>query len=76
MTVSAYILIHSNLGAEEMVLDELKKIDEVKESHIVMGSYDLIALISVDETKQLRPLVTNKIRTIAGVRQTMTVIVV
>ena len=76
MTTLAYILIHCNLSRENDVLTELRKLGECKESYIVMGSYDLVALVEVGETKELRPLVTNKIRTIAGVRQTMTVIVV
>ena len=76
MTTQAYILIHCNLGKENDVLEELRKISEVSESYVVMGSYDLVALVEVAETKELRPLVTNKIRTIPGTRQTMTVIVV
>ena len=69
MSTQAYILIHSNLGKEQDVLSELNKIPEVSEAHVVMGSYDVIALVSVEQTKELRPLVTNKIRTISGVRQ-------
>lgn len=76
MSTQAYILIHSNLGKEQDVLSDLNKIPEVNEAHVVMGSYDVIALVSVEQTKELRPLVTNKIRTISGVRQTMTIIIV
>ncbi len=76
MTTQSYILIHCNLGQENSVLKELKKLSEMIECHVVMGSYDIVALVEVPETKELRPLVTNKIRTISGVRQTMTVILV
>lgn len=76
MSTKSYILIHCNLGKETEVLTELKKLPEMLEAHVVMGSYDIVALVEVGETKELRPLVTNKIRTISGVRQTMTVILV
>jgi len=54
----------------------LKALDEVVEGYIVMGSFDLIIRVEVPDAKDLRPLVTNKIRTLSGVRQSMTVIVV
>ena len=41
-----------------------------------MGSFDIICHVLVDSAKELRPLVTNKIRALDGVRQSMTVIVV
>ena len=76
MGTQAYILINVVLGKEKEILDELNKLDEIMEAYITMGSFDLIAKADVPDTKDLRPLVTNKIRTINGVRQTMTVIVV
>ncbi|MCY3411119.1 MAG: Lrp/AsnC ligand binding domain-containing protein [Candidatus Heimdallarchaeota archaeon] len=76
MSTQSYILIHCNLGKENDVKGELQKLEEIREVHVVMGSYDIVCLVEVNETKELRPLVTNKIRTINGVRQTMTVIIV
>jgi len=76
MTAQAYILINVVLGAEEDILKGLNNLGEVVEAYITMGSFDLICKVEVSDTKELRPLVTNKIRTIDGVRQTMTVIIV
>ena len=72
----AYVLIHSNLGMENDVLEALQKLPEVLEAFITMGSYDLLARVKVPSNAELKPLVTNKIRILNGVRQTMTVIVV
>ncbi|MHA2404976.1 MAG: Lrp/AsnC ligand binding domain-containing protein [Candidatus Kariarchaeaceae archaeon] len=41
-----------------------------------MHCYDIIVKVEVPDAKDLRPLVTNKIRTLGGVRQTMTVIII
>ena len=76
MVAQAYILLNAVLGAEDDILLNLRKLEEVEECFITMGSFDLICRVKVADTKDLRPLVTNKIRSIDGVRQTMTVIIV
>lgn len=74
--VTSFVLINVNLGKEEELLEQFKTIEEVKEAYIVMGSYDIILKVEIGDAKQLRPLVTNKIRSLEGVRETMTVIAV
>ncbi len=76
MAAQAFILLNCVLGKESELLTQLKALDEVVEGYIVMGSFDLIIRVEVPDAKDLRPLVTNKIRTLSGVRQSMTVIVV
>ncbi|MDH5401423.1 MAG: Lrp/AsnC ligand binding domain-containing protein [Candidatus Heimdallarchaeota archaeon] len=76
MTTEAYILLNIVLGKEKELLEQLKLLEETKECWIVMGSFDIICHVLVDSAKELRPLVTNKIRALDGVRQSMTVIVV
>lgn len=76
MTAQAYILINVVLGTEDDIVEDLRKLDVVKEAYVTMGSFDIICRVEVEDTKALRPLVTSNIRSIDGVRQTMTVIVV
>ncbi|MHA2251243.1 MAG: Lrp/AsnC family transcriptional regulator [Candidatus Kariarchaeaceae archaeon] len=76
MTTNAFILLNVVLGKESELLDKLKTLAEVQEGYIVMGSFDIIIKVEVSDAKDLRPLVTNKIRTLGGVRQTMTVIII
>ncbi len=76
MTTQAFILLNVLLGKENELLESLKKLEEVHEWYIVMGSFDIIVKVEVPDAKDLRPLVTNKIRTLGGVRQTMTVIII
>jgi DNA-binding Lrp family transcriptional regulator len=76
VATKAYILLNVVLGKEKEILAAVKEIEEVQEAYITMGSFDLILMVETADTKDLRPLVSNKIRIIPGVRQSMTVIVV
>jgi len=38
-----YVLINVELGSEEKVLGEVRKIPQVKECHRICGVYDMIA---------------------------------
>ncbi len=74
MATDAYILINVNIGKEEKLVEEIRKIEEVVEAYVLMGEYDVIAKLKINDPKELRPIVSNKIRPLAGVRQTMTLI--
>lgn len=41
----AFVLINSEIGAEEEVLRNLKKFESVKEAYIVYGVYDIVARV-------------------------------
>lgn len=72
----AYILIGCELGAENEILGKLKKIERVKDAHIVYGDYDIVVEAQTDTEAQMDNLVTKKIRQLAKVRSTMTLGVV
>lgn len=46
--VRAFIYLATRLGKETAVADELWKIPEVKEVHIVPGKYDILAVAEVE----------------------------
>jgi DNA-binding Lrp family transcriptional regulator len=62
-------------GSEEKVLNEVKKVPNVKECHRVYGVYDLIAKVEAESMDKLKEVVTWKIRRLEGVRSTLTAIV-
>jgi len=72
----AFILINSELGKEEDVLKELKNIENVKEVHFVYGVYDIIAKVEAENMKELKEIVTFKIRRLSDVRSTLTMTVI
>jgi DNA-binding Lrp family transcriptional regulator len=63
------------LGSEEKVLKEVRKVPNVKECHRVYGVYDMIAKVEADSMDRLKEVVTWKIRRLDGVRSTLTTIV-
>ena len=71
---SAFILLNAELGAETEVLNGLKMIDEVKETHLIYGVYDIIARIEAESMDELRKVIGWKIRRLAKVRSTITMV--
>ena len=72
----SYVLINVELGSEEEVLKEIRKIPNVKECHRLYGIYDMIARVEADSMDTLKQAVTWKIRRLDGVRSTITTVVI
>jgi len=72
----AFVLINSEIGGENEVLEELRKVPNVKEAHIVYGVYDIIAKVEAEDMDKLKSIITWKIRRLDRVRSTLTMIVV
>jgi len=72
----AYVLITCDLGSEEPIIKELEKIKEVKEVRGVYGVFDIFAKVESDDMANLRDVVTNRIRRMANVRTTNTLMAI
>jgi len=72
----AFVLINAEIGSEEEVLKELKKVEGVVESYVVYGVYDVVAKIKADSMDKLKDVVTWQVRRLNKVRSTLTMIVV
>ena len=56
MSPVAFVLINTEIGCEEEILKELKKIPNVKEAYAVYGVYDIVARVegsTMDELKEV-----------------------
>jgi DNA-binding Lrp family transcriptional regulator len=73
---TAYVLINCDLGSEEEIIKELKKLPEAVEVSGVYGVYDIIAKIRSDTMDKLRETITWHARRIDKVRSTLTMIVI
>lgn len=73
--VEAYILITVGTAKEHQIFDALSKMKEVTDVSILYGEWDIIAKVKTDMLEQLDPLVTGKIRTLPGVKTSVTMIV-
>lgn len=72
----SFVLINADIGAEEQVVQELKKIENVTEVYAVYGAYDIIAKVESDSMDKVKETITWKIRRLDNVRSTLTMIVV
>ena len=72
MAARAYILIEAKVGAAKDVLAALRVMDNVAESDVITGTYDLIALAEAEDMVALVELVTAQVQNIEGVERTIT----
>jgi DNA-binding Lrp family transcriptional regulator len=73
---TAFVLINAELGSEDNVLKELKKIEGVEEAFNVYGTYDIIVKVKSDTMDKLKEIVTWRIRRLDNVRATLTLMAV
>jgi DNA-binding Lrp family transcriptional regulator len=73
---TAYVLINCDLGSEDDIIKELRKLPEIVEVSGVFGVYDIIVRIRSDSMDKLREVVTWNVRRIDKVRSTLTMMVI
>ncbi|MEM3807420.1 MAG: Lrp/AsnC ligand binding domain-containing protein, partial [Nitrososphaerota archaeon] len=44
----AFVLINTEIGAEEEVVKQIKKLPAVKEAYLVYGVYDIVAKVEAE----------------------------
>jgi DNA-binding Lrp family transcriptional regulator len=70
----AFILAKVHSGKDREVIQQIKKLKEVKMFYPTYGIYDLIMQIEYKEAKQLDSFVFDKVRSINGINETVTLI--
>ncbi len=70
-----YILINAELGMEEDLLQELRKMENIKEAYLTYGVYDVIVKVEAENMENLKELVAFKIRRMKEVKNTLTMTV-
>jgi len=78
---TAYVLLNSDLGSDETIISKIKEILDNEENikyevQGVYGVYDIVLKVSSDNSEKLRGVITNKIRKIAKVQSTLTMMVI
>jgi len=68
----AYVLINCDLGSEDKIISDLRKLEHIKDAVGTFGAYDIVAKIEAETSEQLRETVTWKIRKMDKVRSTLT----
>ena len=72
----AFVMVNAELGIEKQLAKELSGIDGVKEVNIVYGVYDLTVKVEAESLDKLKEIISKKIRSLEGVRSTLTMVVI
>ncbi len=76
----AFVLIKVDPGSEDDVVNELLKLDEVKEVHVVPGEWDILAVVESEKEvvfpsdEKVYKVVMSKIEKIKHIRDTNTMV--
>jgi len=72
--VIAYILIKSDLGAEQKVIEELKKLEQVSRTDRTFGDYDIVVKMESEHIEKIRETISWNIKKIDKIRSTLTLV--
>ena len=72
----AYVLVQSIIGHEMEVLNDLLKIELVKEAKGTFGYYDILVKIEANSEIEIEKIITKKIRKVKNVNTTTTLSVI
>ncbi|MGE5556789.1 MAG: Lrp/AsnC ligand binding domain-containing protein [Methanocella sp.] len=73
--VSAVVLLSTGLDAPDKVVDNLRSIKGVEEAHALYGVYDLFVKIRADSIDDLKNMTKKRIKKVAGVTSSLTLMV-
>jgi len=75
MSVLAYVLITVQSGGEKEVLKRISNLKEIIEANLVVGEYDAIVKVKVENISELDTFLTDKLRSLPDVFLTTTMII-
>ena len=75
MSVLAYVLITVQSGGEKEVLKRISNLKEIIEANLVVGEYDAVVKVKVEDISELDKFLTDKLRSLPDVFLTTTMIV-
>jgi DNA-binding Lrp family transcriptional regulator len=73
--VSAYIMMKMQVGMDDNVIQEIKKLEQIQLADATYGSYDLVIKVKFRTVEDLERFIFEKIRRIKGVTETSSMIV-
>ena len=73
---SAFVFITTDADNNHTAIEDLKKIDEIKEVYLAHGEFDLVAKISGESFENLREIVHKRIRNLISVKSILTLTII
>ena len=74
--ISAVVLLNTDLGFQNKVAENIKLVEGVQEAHALYGVYDLLIKIKAISLDKLKEIIKLKIRHIAGVISSLTLMII
>ena len=74
MAIKADVLIVTDPGNTKNVLEEIQGMEGIEAVHEVMGPYDIVVAISVDNLQDIPRILGDRIRPIEGVQSTTSLV--
>jgi len=56
-----FVLLNCDLGAEDFIVEELRKISQVSQAYVTFGAYDVIVEINTDSQEDFDETVSFKV---------------
>jgi DNA-binding Lrp family transcriptional regulator len=74
--ISAVVLVNTDLGSQDKVLESLKHVEGVEEAHALYGVYDLLVKIKAISIDKLKDITKLRIRQTNGVTSSLTLMII
>ena len=74
--MKAYVLMHIRPGSITEVVKNLRRVTGVVAADMTFGPYDVVAVLTANDTNHLGRLVATEIQPIPGVMDTLTCLIV
>ena len=70
----AYVLLNTEIGSQDSILEEIRKIEGVEEAFNLYGVYDIVARIQADTMENLTNIINDKLQA-TNIHSKLTVVV-
>jgi DNA-binding Lrp family transcriptional regulator len=74
--ISAVVLLNTDSGTQDKILESLKLVEGVEEAHALYGVYDLLIKIKGNSIEKLKEITKFRIKPIVGVNSSLTLMIV
>jgi DNA-binding Lrp family transcriptional regulator len=74
--MKAYILINIRTGEVRDVMQQLRKVNKIREVNMTFGPYDAVAIVESKDINDLGEILAGSIQPIPGVEDTLTCLAV
>lgn len=71
----AFVLVNADIGMEEEVLKQIRKVKQVNKANLVYGAYDIVVDVSANNMIELKSVIFEKIRKLEMVGSTNTMVI-